>query len=112
MFPKNKYYYINFMNVLVTEGFIEGFEERGNYLIVYLKHTHWQTPSVALKAFTEIKTFKRLHKKDMYNSRDIANLQRLNGHAQCFLVSTDNGVLTGSELTHRHLGGIPLFRIY
>jgi ribosomal protein S8 len=40
MFPKKKYYYINLMSVLVAEGFIEGFEERGSYIIIYLKHTH------------------------------------------------------------------------
>ena len=40
IFPKKKYKYLELMSILVNEGFIEGFEERGVLLILHLKHTH------------------------------------------------------------------------
>jgi hypothetical protein len=39
-FAKNKYRYLSLISVLQKEGFIESFEERGDFLIVRLKQTY------------------------------------------------------------------------
>ena len=39
-FAKNKYRYVSLMRILQNEGFIESFEERGDFLVVRLKQTY------------------------------------------------------------------------
>jgi ribosomal protein S8 len=110
-FAKKKYRYLFIMKTLKHEGFIESFEERGEFLLVRLKQAYWTSCSRPASAFTEISSLVRLHRKDTMNARDLVKLQRLRGQAQTHFVSTDKGILVGSEAAKHHAGGIPLFRI-
>jgi ribosomal protein S8 len=39
-FTKKKYNYIIILKLLYEQGFIQSFEEKGNFLIIRLKQTH------------------------------------------------------------------------
>ena len=40
IFPKRKFIYHKIMRLLYTEGFIQSYEERGEFLIIRLKQTY------------------------------------------------------------------------
>jgi len=52
-----------------------------------------------------------MRRKDTVSSRDLIKLQRLKGQTQAHFISTDKGVLVGTEASKQHVGGIPLFCI-
>lgn len=110
-FSKKKHKYLAIMEVLQLEGFIESFEERGELLIIRLKQTYWATSNRPTPAFSEVSALTRMHRKGTMNARDLTKIQRLKGQTQSYFVSTDKGILTGSEASKQHVGGIPLFRI-
>jgi ribosomal protein S8 len=110
-FSKRKFIYESIMQALLAAGFIAGFEERGEFVIVRLKQTYWQSAYKPLLAFTEITRLKRIRRKNTISKQDVFKLQRLKGHSEHFFISTDQGIQTNFNSSRSQKGGIPLFRI-
>lgn len=110
-FSKKKYKYTQLLKILQMQGFIESYEERGEIIILKLKHTYWKNFSLPMQAFSEISQLTRMRRKDTINSRDLYTLNRLKGQHESYFISSDKGILTGLEISKKFIGGIPLFQI-
>jgi len=70
-FSSKQHKYSTILKHLCNLGFINGFEERGGFLIVRLKQVYWSSYYKPAPAFTEIKAFNRIKRKATIASRDI-----------------------------------------
>lgn len=93
----------NCLYVLENIGCIKiGNKQSDRYQVVNLIYdNHNETTFTSFKAF---------RKQTMLNVREIANIIRLKPQDEIVL-STNQGIITGSEAIKKHIGGIALFAV-
>lgn len=106
---KKKGNYSKILNILSYLGFIKGYEEFPDLLILHLKNTR-QTKRVA--SFANISKIGRLDRKDSVSLRNLIKLQRREMGVSYFVLNTDKGVLTSIDAIKNKVGGKPIFKIY
>lgn len=109
--PKQKYRYENILRILFDQGFIEGYEEMNDLLIIRLRQQYWKNPVSPITSIVAIKPFVRVRRKSTIEARDISKFQRLSGQTWDFIISTDKGIILEKDNKRNWCGGLPLFRI-
>jgi ribosomal protein S8 len=109
-FSKKKFNYIKILLMLQYNGFIEGFEERGEMLIVKLRQTYFKSMQPPLKSIVTIENI-RVGKRGAISAKKLSKLQKLQGQAPLILLTTNLGVISGLQGSACAVGGIPLFKI-
>jgi ribosomal protein S8 len=115
VFPKNKFKYYSLMKMLVRDGFILDFEERGEILLVYLKNSEFKQHGLSFgnyqSPFTNIRAIKRFQRRGIIKARDICYYTRVRGPFESFFISTDQGIIKNTDVAKKFSGGTPLFTI-
>ena len=110
-FPKNKFNYKRILNMLQSFGFIEGYEERSEIMILRLKQTYWKSFREPIKAFSSVEAFK-ISKAGAIKCKNLKKQVQATGQSPFIAISTDSGVLSGQMAVQKNTGGLPLFIIY
>jgi ribosomal protein S8 len=105
---KKKGNYSKVLNILVEAGFIKTYHEMPELLIIRLKG---HTITDRIPSFVELSQKMRVGRKAAIDASDLMKLQRREGGAAYYILSTDRGILTSFEAIRQHLGGKVLFRI-
>jgi ribosomal protein S8 len=108
IFKKSGRYHAAVLDVLVQAGFIKTYKELPELLVIRLKShgfTH-QVPS-----FVELAKVSRVGRQANINIQQLTKLQRREGGAAYYIMSTDQGIMTSFEAIARHISGKVLFRI-
>lgn len=94
--------------VLVTEGFLEGFEvsveDNKKIIIAKIKYEK-RVPN-----FTDVLVVSKPSLRKYATASEIPGLQRKGRHT--IILSTNKGIMTGREAIKRNMGGEVLFRIW
>ncbi len=94
--------------VLVTEGFLEGFEaeirEDKKVIIAKIKYDK------RVSNFTDVLVVSKPSLRKYARACEIPGIQRKGRHT--IILSTNKGVMTGREAIKRNMGGEVLFRIW
>lgn len=94
--------------VLVTEGFLEGFEvgtkEDRKVIIAKIKYDK-RVPN-----FTDVLVVSKPSLRKYASASEIPGIQRKGRHT--IILSTNKGIMTGREAIKRNMGGEILFRIW
>jgi ribosomal protein S8 len=110
-FPKKKLNYLEILRQLQLQGYIESFEQRGEVLVIGLKHRYLESRASVVHPLNQIESI-RLNKRQTSTAKQIKKHQILQGQAVYYAISTDRGLISGLEASSRKIGGIPLFKIY
>jgi ribosomal protein S8 len=110
-FPKKKLNYLGILRQLQLQGYIESFEQRGEVLVIGLKHRHTDSRASVVQPLNQIESV-RLNKRQTGTAKQIKKHQVLQGQAVYYAISTDRGLISGLEASSKKIGGIPLFKIY
>jgi small subunit ribosomal protein S8 len=94
--------------VLVTEGFLEGFEasikDDRKVLVAKIKYEK------RIPNFTDVLVVSKPSLRKYAAASEIAGLQRKGRHT--IILSTNKGIMTGRDAIKRNMGGEILFRIW
>lgn len=94
--------------VLVTEGFLEGFEaaikDDRRVLVAKIKYDK-RVPN-----FTDVLVVSKPSLRKYATAKEIPGIQRKGRHT--IILSTNKGIMTGREALKRNMGGEILFRIW
>ncbi|OGH28558.1 MAG: 30S ribosomal protein S8 [Candidatus Levybacteria bacterium RIFCSPHIGHO2_12_FULL_39_9] len=94
--------------VLVTEGFLEGFEagirEGKKVLIAKIKYEK------RIPNFTDVLVVSKPPLRNYAAAKEILGIQRKGRHT--IILSTNKGIMTGREALKKNMGGEVLFRIW
>jgi len=96
------------LSILHAGGFIQSFERRGQYIIVYLKQTYWVGWGRTLKSLQSIDPIIHI-KKPSISASKYNKLTRNLGDAFCVVISTDRGLMTNADRS-KQIGGILMFK--
>jgi ribosomal protein S8 len=110
-FPKTNFQYKVILKMLQDEGFIQSFQERGDYLLIQLRQTYWKTFGRPTKALIDIKPIMRMRNSSTISARDLKHKQFLEGNQILYLVTTDQGILSGNSAAKQYIGGLPLVKV-
>lgn len=96
------------LKVLVTEGFLEGFEnetrEERKVLVAKIKYER-RNP-----VFTDVLVVSKPSLRIYASVAEIPGIQRKGRHT--IILSTNKGIMTGREALKKNMGGEVLFRIW
>lgn len=96
------------LKVLVSEGFLEGFEvetrDGKKALVARIKYEK-RNP-----IFTDVLVVSKPSLRKYATSREIPQIQRKGKHT--IILSTNKGIMTGREAMKKNMGGEILFRIW
>jgi len=94
--------------VLVTEGFLEGFEaaikDNKKVLVAKIKYEK------RIPNFTDVLVVSKPSLRKYAAASEIPEIQRKGKHT--IILSTNKGIMTGREAVKRNMGGEILFRIW
>lgn len=98
------------LKLLLAEGFIFSFQDYSNFVIIRLKSAAQN--NINSKSFTTLKTTHRLSRKNFTVSlQELISLQRREGAATYYILTTDQGLLTSFAAIEKGVGGKLLFKI-
>jgi len=94
--------------VLVTEGFLEGFEVgiKGDSKVIIAKIKY----DKRIPNFTDVLVVSKPSLRKYAAASEIPGIQRKGRHT--IILSTNKGIMTGREAIKRNMGGEILFRIW
>jgi len=94
--------------VLVTEGFLEGFEAdiRDDKKVIVAKIKY----AKRIPNFTDVLVISKPSLRKYARACEIPDIQRKGRHT--IILSTNKGIMTGREAIKRNMGGEVLFRIW
>ena len=94
--------------VLVTEGFLEGFEvgtkDNRKVLVAKIKYEK------RIPVFTDVLVVSKPSLRKYASATEIPEIQRKGRHT--IVLSTNKGIMTGREAAKKNIGGEVLFRIW
>lgn len=109
-FSKKKFKYKELLDALRDNGFIGGYEERGEFLVVHF-HAVYDPYLVNVRpAFEDVAAVIRKRRSGTLHQKDLNKYRRQKGPLELCFISTDRGILNSNSVGH-HLGGVPLFMI-
>lgn len=100
--------YKQILNMLVSLGFILSYQEFPKLLFIKLKS---YTRTYQSKAFISIKKVKNIQRKNIISAKELIKLQRREGGAAYYILTTDKGLVTSFDAINIHVGGRILFKI-
>lgn len=103
-------YYNEILDFFVQNGYIKGFHQFNELLVIYFGATPRGILGVNF-ALRRVQTIRWVNRRHSLTVKDLKRLQRKMAGSSLIL-STDAGILTLDGALHRHVGGYPLFRIY
>jgi len=107
---KRKNFYNMILDLFLKEGFIRGYREFGELLVVYFGAGSPGDQSTAPRPLTSIKAVRWLRRRPSLRVRDIQRWQKRAGTA-LMILNTDKGILSANEAIRQHTGGYPIFKI-
>jgi len=110
-FPKKKFKYLLILKILYEFGYIQNFEERGDFLIIRLKQIFWQTEKRPTQSIHYINTYARVTRRYSIKMRKIQKIQKNSGDSVLRIFTTDLGIATGHQALRQFCGGMPLILI-
>jgi len=108
---KSQFKYKSVLQILCSEGFIQSFEEKGDFVSLRLKQSFWKTWNRPIKAIQAISVVKGRKKRHTFRASQVKKLQLLQGNAVSFIFSTNKGIVSGQQAVTQRLSGIPLLQI-
>ena len=107
---KNQISNFRILDIICNHGFIQGYEVRGNYVIIMLKQLYKSSNNITPnKAFESIKLIKRKKNCSSISASKWKQIINISGHAACYVISTDFGIIDSKSKIHS--GGIPLLKV-
>ncbi len=98
------------LNIICKHGFIQGYEVRGLYIIVFLKQIYRNSMSISVeKSVSDIKPIKRKKNMSSITAKNWNRLTNLSGSSACYIISTDRGIFDNRHKTN--VGGFPLLKV-
>lgn len=110
-FSKKKFKHLEIMKQIQDLGFIESFENRGEIMIINLKQTYWKSFALPLHPFIALEDVNGRLRKNRSN-KNIEMSQFRMGQFVHTSLTTDAGIKSALEISHKKIGGLPLFRMY
>ena len=98
-----------FLTILRQQGFIQSFEKRGPFIIIYLRQVYRNKWNILEKSFNTLTFTKRIKNNSCINAKQRQINIKLRGDAIYSVISTDIGII--DSLSRKYIGGIPLFTI-
>ena len=107
---KNQISNFQILDIICSHGFIQGYELRGNYIVIMLKQLYRSSNNITPnKSFESIKLIKRKKNCNSISASKWKQIINVSGHAACHIMSTDLGIIDSKSRVHS--GGIPLLKI-
>jgi small subunit ribosomal protein S8 len=105
VFTNNSKFLINFLNILINEGYIYGYKLLKNQknIIVYLKYINNQATLNKIKFLSKKKKIYYLKKKNLLNLKNSLNL---------YIISTSKGLMTSKTAIKSNIGGKLICQIF
>ena len=110
-FSKPKFNYNKLLGLLVTEGFISGFEKRNNFLVVYLKRSYSTSNNDNNSAFYDLKLTSRTNRKASLSNSRFCYIKKIKGPTELLFLMTDKNIINSAGPIKNFAGGFPLFLI-
>jgi ribosomal protein S8 len=109
---KKKYKYFSILKLMSQLGYIQSFEERGDFFFLKIKETYI-CRSLMSKTLNIQKMMTSSQKKKKHNiqSKIVNRIQRYKGQAFTFICNSHLGITSGSNLIKNNVGGQILFQI-
>lgn len=98
------------LNILHNCGFIQSYEQRGQYTLVYIKSSVRRGRDYSLQQCISILKPSRLYKKTSINSKQVWKGIKTRGESVLNIIHTDRGLLNSRKINN--LGGVPYINIY
>jgi len=111
IFPKKKFKYLVILKILYEFGYIQSFEERGEFLIIRLKQAFWQTHNRPTQSIQYINTYARVTRRYSIKMQKIQKIQKNSGDSVLRVFTTNFGIITGRQAIEQFCGGVPLILI-
>jgi ribosomal protein S8 len=102
---KRKNYYNIILDLFVREGFIRGYKEFNEVLIIYFIRS-----GIRKQPLVSITSIRWLHRRPSLRAKDISRWKKRSGTA-VLILNTDMGMLTANEAIRNQVGGFPIFKI-
>lgn len=107
---KRRNFYNQILDFFVREGFIKGYKEFGELIIIYFSNKLLPHGGRRVSSITSIETVRWLNRRPSLRAKDLRRLQRRMG-TSTLILNTDAGLLTLAQAVRHHVGGYPIFKI-